>query len=65
MDSHAKVEVERRIIAIPAQEQLQLDRIRESELATQFELTSELKEKNEMLDAIKKESLEMELSHKT
>eukprot|EP00975_Prorocentrum_lima_P031355 6580311-Prorocentrum_lima.AAC.1 len=58
MDSQVRVELEHQRIALQAQEQLQLDRMKESKMAIQFELTSELKEKHEMLDASKKKSLE-------
>eukprot|EP00975_Prorocentrum_lima_P055759 11689585-Prorocentrum_lima.AAC.1 len=63
MDSQAKVEPEHRMIALQAQEQLQLDRLKESEMAIQFELTSELNDLNRCSTLSRRKAWTMELSH--
>eukprot|EP00975_Prorocentrum_lima_P035493 7456339-Prorocentrum_lima.AAC.1 len=54
MESRIEVELERRMIALQAQAQLQLAHSTELEIAAQHELTSELRQKSQMLDGIKK-----------
>eukprot|EP00975_Prorocentrum_lima_P037360 7861061-Prorocentrum_lima.AAC.1 len=64
MDVCCEVELERRMIALQAQAQTQLAHTKESEIAAQLELTSELRQKNQMLDAVKENAKDKELSHR-
>eukprot|EP00975_Prorocentrum_lima_P015806 3354680-Prorocentrum_lima.AAC.1 len=52
MDSRIEVELER-MKDLQAQAQLQLKRTKDSEIAVQLALTSELREKDQLLDSIK------------
>eukprot|EP00975_Prorocentrum_lima_P068879 12923087-Prorocentrum_lima.AAC.1 len=53
MESRLEVELERRMIDLQAQARQQLDHTKELEIAAQHELTSELRQMNQMLDDIK------------
>eukprot|EP00975_Prorocentrum_lima_P005742 1243458-Prorocentrum_lima.AAC.1 len=55
MEPRIEVELERRMIALQAQAQLQFDQTTELQIAAQQELTSELRQKNQMLDGIKEQ----------
>eukprot|EP00975_Prorocentrum_lima_P047019 9831430-Prorocentrum_lima.AAC.1 len=46
-DSRARVELERRLIALQLEEQVHVDHLRQSDFAIQFELTSQLKERRQ------------------